>query len=314
MVGVFGPGTSLVVDAATFAASALIVRAWIHPRPAAAAPPPPVSSWLAGVSAGARIVLARPRCEHRWYSACWPPFTAPQRAWRRPLAGALGGGPAAVGVILAANSLGQTAGAIAFSRFVAPPTRLRLMGPLAISACAVLVLFFWKPDLSISLLILVVSGLCACLSTGSQRRLRGRGAARTAQPSLRPGPRHDEPEPGSSDDPGGGRSRTPLPGTGHRGMRRCRRRGSAGARAQRGPRSRPADEQGDQRVRSGPLVPRTAVLLPAGGRWAGRSATWCRARQVLTVRRRGRRRTGPLRSSAARRIISLSTHLDPFSN
>ncbi len=78
-----------------------------------------------------------------------------------PLADTLGGGAAAVGVILAANSLGQTAGAITFSRFVAPATRLRLMGPLAIAACAVLVLFFWKPDLYVSLLILVASGLCA---------------------------------------------------------------------------------------------------------------------------------------------------------
>ena len=170
-------------------------------------------------------------------------YSAPEGV-AAPLAGALGGGPAAVGVILAANSLGQTAGAIAFSRFVAPPTRLRLMGPLAISACAVLVLFFWKPDLSISLLILVASGLCACLSAGRQRRLRGRGAARTAQPGLRPGPGHDEPEPGSSDDPGGGRSRTPLTGPGHRGMRRCRRRACGGGLGQRGPRSRPAGEPG----------------------------------------------------------------------
>jgi len=78
-----------------------------------------------------------------------------------PLAHTLGGGAATVGVILAANSLGQTVGAITFSRFVAPPTRLRLMGPLAICACAVLVLFFWEPDLAISLLILVTAGLCA---------------------------------------------------------------------------------------------------------------------------------------------------------
>jgi predicted MFS family arabinose efflux permease len=79
-----------------------------------------------------------------------------------PLAGAVGGGAAAVGVILAANCLGQTAGAITFSRFVAPPTRLRFMGPLAVLACAVLALFFWEPDLSVSLLILFMSGLCAC--------------------------------------------------------------------------------------------------------------------------------------------------------
>jgi MFS family permease len=79
-----------------------------------------------------------------------------------PLASSLGGGAAAVGVILAANALGQTVGTITFSRFVAPATRLRFMGPLAISACGVLVLFFWKPDLYVSLLILFTSGLCAC--------------------------------------------------------------------------------------------------------------------------------------------------------
>ncbi len=153
-----------------------------------------------------------------------------------PLASALGGGAAAVGVILAANSLGQTVGAIAFSRFVAPATRLRFMGPLAICACAVLILFFAKPDLAVSLLILVASGLCAVLSAGRQRRLRARGAARTAQPSLRPGPGRDEPGSGRGDDPGGGRGGTSRSGTGHRGVRRRRRRRSAGGRRQRGPR------------------------------------------------------------------------------
>ena len=161
IVGVFGPGTSLVVDAATFAASALIVRAWIHPRPAAAARRHHESSWPAGVLAGARIVLARPALRTPMVFGLLAAFYSAPEGVAAPLAGAVGGGPAAVGVILAANSLGQTAGAIAFSRLVAPPTRLRLMGPLAISACAVLVLFFWKPDLSISLLILVASGLCA---------------------------------------------------------------------------------------------------------------------------------------------------------
>jgi len=35
------------------------------------------------------------------------------------------------------------------------------MGPMAICACAVLVLFFFEPDLGISLLILVTAGLCS---------------------------------------------------------------------------------------------------------------------------------------------------------
>ena len=78
-----------------------------------------------------------------------------------PLARDLGGGAAAVGVILAAMALGQTVGAIVFSRFVAPPTRLHVMGPLAVAACAVLALFFWRPGLAGSLLILFASGLGA---------------------------------------------------------------------------------------------------------------------------------------------------------
>ena len=78
-----------------------------------------------------------------------------------PLAHDLRGGAAAVGVILAADALGQTAGAILFSRFVAPPTRLRFMGPLAVAACGILVLFFWQPGFSVSLLVLCASGACA---------------------------------------------------------------------------------------------------------------------------------------------------------
>ena len=78
-----------------------------------------------------------------------------------PLARDLHGGAAVVGVILAAEALGETTGAIVFSRFLAPPTRLRVMGPLAVAACGVLALFFLQPGLPGSLLILFASGLGA---------------------------------------------------------------------------------------------------------------------------------------------------------
>jgi len=161
LVSFFGTRTSLVVDAVTFAASAFIVRVWVHPRPAAAAGLHHGSSRLAGIFAGARIVLARPALRTPMFFGLLAAFYNAPEGVAAPLAHALGGGAAAVGVILAANCLGQTVGAITFSRFVAPPTRLRFMGPLAISACGVLVLFFWRPDLYVSLLILVASGLFA---------------------------------------------------------------------------------------------------------------------------------------------------------
>ena len=159
LAGAVGTRTSLAVDAATFAASALIVRAWIQPRPAAGSRRE--SSRLDGIFAGARIILARPALRTPILFGLLAAFYNAPEGVAAPLAHAIGGGAAAVGVILAADCLGQVVGAITFSRFVAPQTRLRLMGPLAISACGVLVLFFWKPDLYVSLLVLVASGLCA---------------------------------------------------------------------------------------------------------------------------------------------------------
>ena len=163
LVGFFGIRVSLLADAATFLISAFIVRAWIRPRPA----PAEVMSGdrepsrLAAVVAGARLVFAGPALRtpmlFGWLAAF---YNAPEGVVT-PLAGALGGGATIVGVILAAQALGQVAGAIMFSRFVAPAVRLRFMGPLAVATCAVLILFAWRPDLAVSLLILVVSGLFA---------------------------------------------------------------------------------------------------------------------------------------------------------
>jgi predicted MFS family arabinose efflux permease len=118
-------------------------------------------SRLAGIVAGARLVFARPALRMPMLFGLLAAFHNAAEGVAAPLAHALGGGAAAVGVILASDCLGQTVGAIMFSRFVAPPTRLRFMGPLAVAACAVLVLFSWKPGLPVSLLILFISGLCA---------------------------------------------------------------------------------------------------------------------------------------------------------
>ena len=161
VVGFFGTRLSLVIDAATFAASALIVRTWVRSRPAPAAGGHHEPSRLAGIIAGARLVFARPALRtpmlFGWLAAF---YNAPEGVVT-PLARDLHGGAAAVGVILAAEALGETTGAIVFSRFVAPPTRLRVMGPLAVAACGILALFFWRPGLPGSLLILFASGLGA---------------------------------------------------------------------------------------------------------------------------------------------------------
>jgi MFS family permease len=159
IVAFFGTRTSLIIDAATFVGSALIVRAWIRPRPVAGRHRG--SSGLAGIFAGARIVLGRPALRRPMLFGLLAAFYVAPEGVAAPLAHGLGGGATVVGIILAAAALGNTVGVIAFGRLVAPSTRLRFMGPLAISACGILVLFFWEPDLYTSLLILFASGLCA---------------------------------------------------------------------------------------------------------------------------------------------------------
>jgi predicted MFS family arabinose efflux permease len=118
-----------------------------------------VVSRLAGIAAGARLVFANPALRtpmlFGWLAAL---YNAPEGVVT-PLAHSLGGGATSVGIILASAALGETAGAIAFSRFVAPATRLRLMGPLAILSCALLMLFAFQPGLAMALAILGVSGL-----------------------------------------------------------------------------------------------------------------------------------------------------------
>jgi MFS family permease len=163
IVGFFGTRTSLVLDAATFAVSAVIVQGWVRsrPAPAAAAREDGGPRGLAGVLAGTRLVFSnrmlRSTMLFGWLAAF---YNAPEGVVT-PLARDLGGGTLAVGVILAAQALGETSGVLAFSRFVPPSARLRFMGPLAVATSAVLVLFAWRPNLPESLLILFVSGTCA---------------------------------------------------------------------------------------------------------------------------------------------------------
>jgi MFS family permease len=161
IAGLLGTRTSLVIDAATFAVSGFIVQSRVRPRPVPAARRSERPARVAGVLAGTRLVFTnrvmRTTMLFGWLAAF---YGAPEGVVT-PLARDLGGGSLAVGVILAAQALGKTSGALAFSRFVSPPARLRYMGPLAFAACAVLVLFVWRPGLPVSLLVLFVSGLFA---------------------------------------------------------------------------------------------------------------------------------------------------------
>jgi MFS family permease len=170
-----GTRVSLVADAATFAASALITRVWVRARPvespahATAPPTAPAAagrrvrpSLAAGTWAGLRLVSGNPALRTPMLFGWLCAFYNLPEGVATPLASALRGGGLAVGLLLAAPALGSAAGAIGFSRFVDPARRAQWMGPLAVAACAALILFAARPGLPGALLILALSGLFGC--------------------------------------------------------------------------------------------------------------------------------------------------------
>jgi MFS family permease len=179
LIGLIRVGPSLVVDAGTFAASALIVRVWTQWRPPARrrvsgpadAPPPAAPATAAtvggrerrgyGLVAGVRLVFARPALRDPMLFGWLCAFYNAPEGIAVPLARSLGGGSVTVGLILAAEPLGAMLGSLAFSRLVAPPRRMRWLGPLATAASAVLVLFAFHLGLLPVLAVLFAAGAFA---------------------------------------------------------------------------------------------------------------------------------------------------------
>jgi MFS family permease len=158
VVAIFGIHLSLATDALTFVLSAALTVAWVRRRPAVAH-----GSGHRGFSmAGLKLVFGAAALRTPMLLGWLAAFTDVYEGVAVPLARDLGGGAAATGVILASGALGTSVGAVAFSRFVGPQTRIRWMSPLAVVACALLVLFALRPDLAGALLILVTSGVFCC--------------------------------------------------------------------------------------------------------------------------------------------------------
>ena len=165
IAGFLGTRPSLAIDAMTYALSALIVAVFVRRRPAplretsvgagaTAAGRPQGGLWGAAGFVFAAPALLLPML-FGWLSA----FYNVAEGVAAPLARSMGGGAAMVGLILAAQVLGEAVGMTVFGRLVPPAVRRRWMGPLAIATCAVLVAFAAEPHPGLTLLVLAASGV-----------------------------------------------------------------------------------------------------------------------------------------------------------
>ncbi|OLF17815.1 MFS transporter [Actinophytocola xanthii] len=162
LVATIGTSGVLLADAATFLTSALLVARLVRHRPAATEDGDDASkatrAWLPDLMDGSRLVLTDARLRALVLFACVSGFYIVGEALAVPYAAALGNGAIAVGFMFAGYAAGAAVGALVVARLPAP-TRLRLMPPLSVAACAPLVLCFADPALGVVVALFVASGL-----------------------------------------------------------------------------------------------------------------------------------------------------------
>jgi len=158
-VAVLGARSALAVDAITFAISALVLRVALASRPAPGGEAAAGSHWWSNMTSGTRLLLADARLRSLLAFACLTVCWIVPEGLAAPYASEAGGGPISVGILLAANPLGNVVGAIAFVRWV--PTRLRapLLGPLAVSCGVPLLVCAARPGVVVTAVLWAVAGL-----------------------------------------------------------------------------------------------------------------------------------------------------------
>jgi MFS family permease len=157
LISAINPYLGLALDAATFLLSAACIGFGVQPRPAATTESTR-APFVSSARAGARLIWRdrglRMLVLFGWLSA----FLIVYEGLAAPYTAALGGGAVAVGLILASDPFGSVIGALVFSRWVAPTTRPRVLGVIAVLSCVPLLPTFFKPGLIVSLVLFALAG------------------------------------------------------------------------------------------------------------------------------------------------------------
>jgi Major Facilitator Superfamily len=158
VVAVTGARTALVIDAATFAASALVLRLGLTYRPTIASLR---RRGVEQVKVGLRTVSGDRRLRLLLALAWLAGFWIVPEGLAAPYAAQHGGGPTAVGILLAANPAGNLIGVLVLTRWVPTAKRPRLLGLLAIASGFPLVLCGVGPGVAVAA---VLWGMCGLFS------------------------------------------------------------------------------------------------------------------------------------------------------
>lgn len=157
LVAGLGARPALALDALTYLVSGVVVLATVQPRHAPARGSRETGRTALRAATG--LVFGSPRMRAlvslAWINAFW---IVPE-GLAAPYAAHVGGGPVAVGILLAAIPCGCTVGAALLVRFAPHERRLQLMGPLALLASAPLLACLLHPGLAVTVALWFVCGL-----------------------------------------------------------------------------------------------------------------------------------------------------------
>lgn len=178
LLAVFSPSAALLLDAASFLVSAVVVRALIPVQPAAdpsrARPAAMTGRFREGRAARARQALADAAVG--WRAAMGADSRRPvlltwvgiscsvaPEALAAPWASELGVGPFGTGLLFAAGPVGSVLGLLLVGR-VSPARAERLLLPLAVLTVAPLLACLAGPPLHVALVLVMLSGLGSSFS------------------------------------------------------------------------------------------------------------------------------------------------------
>ncbi len=158
VVTVLNPYRTLATDAATFAISAVIVTFWVKRRPSPHREPGKLPSIWSVSRDGLNIVFGNPILRTLLLFGWLAGFYIVPEGLAAPYAHSLHGSTLTVGLLMAAMPLGTVIGAFTFGRLVAPSTRVRMMGWLAMISCAPLIGSAFNPPLWAVLFLWALAG------------------------------------------------------------------------------------------------------------------------------------------------------------
>jgi len=199
---------AILVDAATFAASAALIRVLVGHRAVAGVRPD--QGWLAMVGDGFRLVFAD-RVLRSYLVLAWvgSSATAAPEGLMVSLAGQLHGGSRATGILLAAMPLGTVIGVVLYARVTSPARRRRLVRPMALLSCLALVPLWGGPFADRHSGAAHAGGLRRGVRGPVERAVRAEGPGRAPGSGVRRGGQWDDARPGSGHPRGRGVGRGP---------------------------------------------------------------------------------------------------------